>query len=279
MFSPKQFLALTLLATGQAVGADATSVKSPRAASELDSLPLQPVYRVKAVDGKKRFATPTEFDFKKLQLEGVVFLAVCTNEWPAGLVPVFIVEKTNRFELRRRPALGEENSAEPLFFALPPEDEPDASKLVGRWKCQAIRGDGSKAYLAWELAIEADKVSGRFDQNTDYRVAFIAGGTFRSNRLELRVEYFNDAYLLTGEWRDGKLKGPWRHLENSERGTWEASRAESRFPASKEIVPLYEWRRPSDDTRRYALEGERIDPGWERSPRPLCQVWRNPGEK
>ena len=137
-------------------------------------------------------------DFTTLAPVEVAFLAVCTNDWPAGLVPVFAIERNHRVELRRRPLRGQENACEPLFFALPPEHEPEASKLAGHWDCVAIRGDGSKDFPAWELALEADTVSGRFDQNTQYRYAYIMGGTFRSNRLELRVEHGNDAYRLTG---------------------------------------------------------------------------------
>ena len=115
---------------------------------------------------------------------------------------------------------------------------------------------------------------GRFDQNTQYRVAFIAGGTFRSNRIEFRVEYQADVYLLTGRWQDGMMKGEWRQVEQMSRGTWQATRPEQNIPATKNVVPLYEWRRASDDARRYVVEGERMEPGWERAARPLCLVWR-----
>ena len=90
----------------------------------------KPVYRLTVTDGKQRFATRSEVELEKLksQLEDVAFLALCSNEWAAGLAPIFIVEKTNRLELRRRPPRGRENFAEPLFFALPPEDEPGAGQ-------------------------------------------------------------------------------------------------------------------------------------------------------
>jgi hypothetical protein len=135
-------LLMALLATFQALGAGLAGKNAPHAASELGSLPLEPVYRLNAVDGSQRFTTRREFDSEKLksQLESAVFLAVSTNQWFTGLVPVFRVEKTNQFELRRRPLRGQENYSEPLFFALPPEEEPDAAKVAGRWDCHAIRG-------------------------------------------------------------------------------------------------------------------------------------------
>lgn len=231
---------------------------------------LQPIYRL-----NDKLITTDDFDFKKLkpQLEGVAFHAVVTNTWPAGLVPIFGIERTNTFELQRRPRRGKENGTEPLFFALPPEDEPEAAKLAGRWELEAVRFSGSKEYPVWELAIEGDRVSGRFDQNTDYRFAYLMGGTFRSNALELRIEYINDAYLIHGTWHDGKMKGRWRRADDSEEGPWEATRPNVRLPTNGKIVNLYEFSRASDNARRYASETERLAPGWERATRPLCRVW------
>ena len=230
---------------------------------------LQPVYRF-----KDRLITSEDYDFRKLQpeLEGVAFHAVVTNTWPSGFVPIFAVEMTNHIELRRRPRRGKENATEPLFFALPPADEPEAAKLAGRWEVEAIRYSGSKEYPVLELAIEGDLVSGRFDQNTDYRFAYVMGGTFRSNVLELRVEYINDAYIIQGAWRDGKMNGRWRRQDDSEQGPWEATRPVGKFPSSTNVINLYEWRRESD--RRYAVE--KPGPEWMRSARPLCRVWLTP---
>jgi hypothetical protein len=234
---------------------------------------LQPVYRIKG-----KLITSEDFDFRRLkpELEGVAFHAVVTNTWPAGLVPIFGIERTNLFELARRPRRGKENATEPLFFALPPDDEPDAAKLAGRWELEATRHGGTKDFPVWELAIEGDKVSGRFDQNTDYRFAYLMGGTFRSNVLELRVEYINDAYLINGTWHNGKMKGRWQRADDSESGPWEATRPAPKLPPNKNIVDLYEWRRPADDSRRYATEPEPLSGEWQRAARPLCRVWSAP---
>jgi hypothetical protein len=232
---------------------------------------LQPVYRL-----KEKLITSEDFDFRKLkpQLEGVAFYAVVTNTWPTGLVPIFTVELTNHVELRRRPRRGKENATEPLFLALPPADEPDATKLAGRWELEAFRVSGSKEYPVMELAVEGKQVSGRFDQNTDYRFAYLMGGTFRSNALELRVEYINDAYTIQGTWRDGEMKGRWRRFDNSEEGPWAATRPPARLPANTNLVSLYEWR--SGNSRRYAIEKDQLSAEWTRSARPLCRVWLAP---
>src|SRR6185503_20025598 len=119
---------------------------------------LQPVYRI-----KDKLITSADFDFRKLkpEIESVAFHAVVTNTWLTGLVPIFAVEMTNYVELRRRPRRGKENATEPLFFALPPVDGPEAGKLAGRWELEAFRYSGCKEYPVWELAIEGDQVSGR----------------------------------------------------------------------------------------------------------------------
>ena len=227
---------------------------------------LQPIYRV-----KDKLITSEDFDFRKLkpEIEGVAFHAIVTNTWLSGLVPIFAVEMTNYVELRRRPRRGKENATEPLFFALPPQDEPEAGKVAGRWELEAVRFSGSKEYPIWELAIEGDQVSGRFDQNSDYRFAYLMGGTFRSNALELRVEYINDAYIIQGLWHDGRMKGRWRRVDDSEEGPWEASRVDAKLPGATNVINLYEWRR--DNLRWYGTEKEK--PGWTRAARPLCRVW------
>ena len=241
-------------------------------------LRLEPVYRLKAAAGKQHFITREDFDFEKrrAEIENTSFLAVTTNVWPAGLVPIFAVEKTNRVELRRRPALGQENSSEPLFYALPPEDEPEATKIAGRWECLGVRGTGTKEFFGWDLCLDGENVAGRFDQFTDFRFARIVGGTFRSNRFEMRIEYIMDAYLVKGKWRDGKMEGEWTRVDESESGTWEATRPQFVVPPAINLGALYEWRR-GDNARRYRLEGEKLSAEWQRGARPLCRVWKAAG--
>jgi hypothetical protein len=258
-----------LLAGKHAVAADSNK---PEPSAQISSYALNPVYRLTSTNGARRFTT-AEAGLATLPQDGVAFLAVCTNEWLTGLVPLFAVERTNRTELRRRPPQGLESSSEPLFFALPPDEEIEALKIAGRWDCQATRASGDKSFLIWQLTTEGSQIAGRFDPETEYRVASVTGGTFRSNQIELRVDYFNDVYLLTGAWRDNTLRGKWRHIDNSERGTWEAKREARRFSHPGPTVRLYEWRRIADGARRYEVEGEKLDASWHRAAQPLCRVW------
>ena len=261
------FMLLFTLA-GQVLGADEPSIV----------LRLEPVYRLKAVGGKQHFITREDFDFEKrrAEIDNTSFFAVTTNVWPAELVPIFAIEKTNRVELRRRPALGEENSSEPLFYALPPADEPEATKIVGRWECLGVRGTGTREFFGWDLCLEGENVAGRFDQFTDFRFARVVGGTFRSNQFEMRIEYIMDAYLVKGTWREGSMKGEWTRIDESENGTWEATRPRFVVPPATNLGALYEWRR-GDQARCYRLEDEKLSPEWKRGARPLCRVWKAAG--
>ena len=239
------------------------------------TLRLEPVFRLQPVNDKQHFITRDDFEFerRRSKIESASFLAVTTNIWPAGLVPIFAVEKTNRVELRRYPARGQENSSEPIFYALPPEDEPEATKIAGRWECLGVRGTGTKEFFGWDLCVDGENVAGRFDQFTDFRFARIAGGTFRSNRFEMRIEYIMDAYVVRGTWRDGRMSGNWTRVDESESGTWEATRPKFILPPSTNLIALYEWRR-TNGARRYLLDGQQPGPEWQRTPRPLCRVWK-----
>jgi hypothetical protein len=204
----------------------------------------------------------------------VVFRAVTGRAWPEGLVPVFGVQVNGRFELRRLPLAGQENFTDPLFFVLPLAEEPETTRIAGRWNCRSQGNQGSQHRLAFEFAVENGRVAGRFDQDTDYRFAFITGGTWQTNRVEFVVEYINDRYLVTGGWQGGHLAGAWRQQPEGDEGIWEATRPVSpaELPPADATVPLYEWR-GSNGRRHYTTETKPGEPGWERTARPLGRVW------
>jgi hypothetical protein len=205
-----------------------------------------------------------------------MFHAVVTNVWFPGLVPIFLVQEEDHLELRRLPLRGMENSSEPLFFCVPPADEPEAALIAGRWECEAVREVGSKVFLNWDLTIQTNQLSGRFDQDTDYRFATIVGGTFRSNQIELRIDYIAEAYRLTGKLQAGRLKGLWVNLDGSEKGPWEARREKQRvrLPQLSMLRELYEYRQKDGPLRRYLTSDASPGPEWVRADRPLGRVWR-----
>jgi hypothetical protein len=209
-------------------------------------------------------------------LVGSTFQVVRSESWPAGLVPLFGVQEDQQFVLQRLPVPGQAISSEPIFFALPPEDEPRAADIAGHWICTATNVHRPWHEPHWELAIEGERIAGRFSQDGEYRVASISGGTFRSNRFELNVEWINDRYQLTGEWRSNKLSGMWRQIDEEERGVWTAvhSGPVATIPKNAQGMRLYEWHRTGQ--RKYSIASKLDEPGWQRAARPLCRVWKKP---
>ncbi|HAB18056.1 MAG TPA: hypothetical protein PLX89_23530 [Verrucomicrobiota bacterium] len=203
------------------------------------------------------------------------FRVVTASTWPAGLVPVFEIERDGRYELRRRPPAGRENTTDPLFFALAPLTEPDSGQLTGRWQIQSTNSNGGKHWTFFELTTYGERVVGRFDQNTDFRFGFITGGVWRSNALTLNAEYIQDRYQLEAAGRDGQLIGTWRKTDDSEHGWWTGTRAilKPSLPLDAKTMPLWEWHRTPDRSRRYGFDTNAAWEGWERTSEPLCRVW------
>lgn len=205
-----------------------------------------------------------------------VFRAIQSPEWPVGLVPVFAVEKAGGWELRRHPGRGQEDFTDPLFFGLPAPDESATALVAGRWEISATRSDGSTLRLAIEIAEHHGRITGRFDQTTDYRFAQITDGTTDGIRLDLDVKYINDEFRLLTTHVDERWKGRWTRRDETEGGALELFR-----PAVAQAVPaasvgLFEARPKTGEgnDRRYLLADEPVPAGWTRATNALVRVWR-----
>ncbi|MEN9677912.1 MAG: hypothetical protein RIS76_3808 [Verrucomicrobiota bacterium] len=240
-----------------------------------EALSLSPVWREKKVGQADTWSVGGGGDRGTKGEVVPEFRAVTSSHWPAGLVPLFAIESEGRVELRRLPMKGRENFSDPLFFALPPDDEPMAVLLTGRWNLISKSAAGHQHRPAMELCVWGERVSGRLDQNTDYRFAFLTGGTWRSNRLTLDIEYINDRYSLTAAESDGVLKGTWGQQPDGDSGTWEAIRVAGggELPDGTAAIPLREWRRKGNGSVEYRLGSGSPGEGWEPAARPLCRVW------
>ncbi len=247
-------------------------------ASEPPSKPLavSPVFRVIGSGGAESLASTSVSAVSSSTGLTPAFHAVFEREWPTGLVPLFPVEKDGNFELRRLPPKGRESFTDPLFFALPRPDETNASRITGRWSIQSINSGNHRHRLAMDLAADGDRIAGRLDQDTDYRFAHLTGGTWRTNHLFITIEYINDRYELTADLLQGKLIGTWRRTDDSDQGTWEATRDPAPVqPSAQTLLPLYEWRSP-DGRRRYRTGESSEADGWQRVDPPLGRVWPIP---
>jgi len=200
---------------------------------------------------------------------------VTARDWPAGLVPMFAVESEGHVTLRRVPPVGRENFSDPLFFALPPENEPQATRLAGRWRLESRSREGRHHRLAMDWSALGERAAGRLDQDTDFRFAYLTGATWKEDRLSLTVEYIADRYEMSGVWTNGILRGSWRQVPEGDEGTWEAVRPlpEGTIPPVERVLPLYEWRRDDGKERRYTVGDTAAGDGWHREPHPLCRVW------
>ncbi len=206
------------------------------------------------------------------------WLGMADDDGRAGLVPIYAIERRGFTELRRRPPRGQENFVEPLFYALPLATETNAAVIAGSWQVRATTAEAQRHQLIWELAIEGDQISGRFDQDTEYRFAFITGGTWRSNRLELLVDYVNEHFTLVGALTGNNLTGTWRRTDDSQSGTWTAERlgnpVATPLGSQVEVVDLFAWQAPGNPAPRYSVEPPDASGRWQRAEQPLARVWR-----
>lgn len=203
-----------------------------------------------------------------------LFYAIQSLKWPNGLVPIYQTrdKQTKRWKLSRRLTHGKENFTDPLFFALPPNLNFQEGIISGRWACEAKHRDGTIDFLHWEMGREGETIFGRFDQDTDYRFAWLIGGTFSGNNLRFKAEYIDATYELEGSLLPHirRLEGTWKHTEDADGGTWTAEPA---YPITMENqrwkrVDLYQDISASTANQTLSI-GKPISKG----SRLLCQVW------
>ena len=206
----------------------------------------------------------------------VAFRAVTGKTAPSGLVPIFAVETHGRIELRRIPGKGQESFSDPVFFAWPPRRESEAGNVSGRWEALAIREDRSRHRFALELAVDGQRVSARFDPDTDYRFAHLTEGRLECGRLDLQVAYLNDHYRLWVERRKDRWVGSWKLEDDSATGPLELWREapSTKTPPRRGVIALHECRKAGSPERIYRLADDPLPPGWQRVSPPLCEVWR-----
>ena len=199
------------------------------------------------------------------------FFAVTSQTWPRGFIPIYQTRrKDGSMKLSRRLTQGRENFVEPLFFALPPGDEPRVSEISGRWSCEATHHDGSIDFLHWEITLIGHTIVGRFDQDTDYRFAWITEGSFNDPLIRLNAEYLDARYQLTGKLSEGFLEGTWRHLEDDDGGTWRAKPVNSIMSVDPllDTAPLFVY----EDALSHQQAWQVGDPQ-AKNGSALCRVW------
>jgi hypothetical protein len=202
---------------------------------------------------------------------GAFLFGIISRQWPNGLVPIYATNPSKGFpRLQRQLTQAMENVKEPLFFALPPTDERHTAGLTGRWACEATHQDGGTDFLHWEITHFRGSISGRLDQDTDYRFAWIQTGTFHAPDFHLDVSYIDATYKLQGVLREGRLIGQWHHVGKGGRGNWVATPSNPVvLPGDAwTVLPLFVSGEDPDVPQKTAL-GRKPGPEYVN----LCRVW------
>ena len=122
-----------------------------------ETLKLEPILSAKGTNGRESLFTlsPPHAPPSKPHLVSTAFFAVVSAQWPEGLVPIFsVAHEDGRLELRRVPRQGQDSNEEPLFFALPREDETNAVRIAGKWHCTSTNAQRSVNSPDFELAVD-----------------------------------------------------------------------------------------------------------------------------
>ncbi len=245
----------------------ATADPPPKPDLKARALIPQPVYPLSFETGLSRLS------FQAPKPKAVPsFWAIGSQAWPTGLIPVYQVldRRSGKYQLVRKPSHGKENVTDPLFFALPLSSETDTSSINGRWELEATHRDGALDVLCMDWATFQGKLFGRMDPDTDYRFAWINGGTFDRRHVGLEVQYIDVNYLLKGNFEEGKLRGTWMRTDDADGGVWKAS------PIRTIVENLSGWEMLCLVSQPIATDGVfwSLHPQEEASENALGWVWR-----
>lgn len=203
-----------------------------------------------------------------------LFLALRSTAWPPGLVPIYQVDDPSSGEayLARRLTHAKENVVEPLCFALPIPSEVEACRVNGRWELEATHQDGALEFLYMDWAQLSGNLFGRMDPDTDYRFAWLTGGSYGGKKLQIQINYIDTDYLLTGTLAAGSFQGKWSRADGLDGGDW-TGRPVGAATSAWPLGPL---------AYLVTVEDHRKSPRWELRVTPkepdhaLCRVWLPP---
>jgi hypothetical protein len=97
----------------------------------------------------------------------------------------------------------------------------DAGPITGTWDCSSHGGDQGDSKFSLTLEQDGEKVTGSVD--SPQGGMDITSGTFKDNKLEIRLETPQGNYVLSAELKDGELSGNVT-LDDKAQGTWEGKK-------------------------------------------------------
>ena len=197
------------------------------------------------------------------RIDSVAFFAVPPAPAPRGLVPIY-ADRSGRLVTAA--------ATPPLFLALPLA-QPAGHGIAGRWLWRFTSADeGSTEFL-----IDVDEHDGDVKISDDAH-SLTGQGKFTENRLTLDVLADGQSHRVTARFVDGALSGEWARDDGKKSGQWTDRWQDSTPPEfhSPAIVPLYEYRHPTDGRVTYSIDPAASFDGFVRTGPPLCRVWRSP---
>lgn len=224
-----------------------------------------PVYFTK-VKGQPRYQLRESIDSRNAwnDIDNIPFFAIPPNRAFDGLVAVYQNTENKKARLSTRST----SSARPIFYGLP-LFETKEKKLIGKWKCNAGNFSLQLEIIKTGNELKASFKEGPFlitkmDFTTDTIVVFNVRDTVNKGE-----------YIITTSISEGKMTGRIAVGEKKETMHWEGERIDSlwKLSQSRAVAPEYEYQNKKGD---YYYSTDSGLPNMKRTPKPICQVWRNP---
>lgn len=208
------------------------------------------------------------------QIEKIPFFAIPAERSIPGLISIYPKPAGRHTRLSPDLPIPADSPTVPLFLALPAELRSPEQTFPGTWRCEA-RGDwGNRIAFSFHLTMEQHGPNLSFQEDflTVLDIAII------DRRLVLHLSFSGRQYRLNGEIKAGNLTGRWLCRETGESGTWDGKRSDFaglqlKSPA---VTPLFEYLGRKDQAPVYCTRPSAAIPGYRRTEKPICRVWRNP---
>lgn len=105
-------------------------------------------------------------------------------------------------------------------FLSAKDRNPKPGPLTGTWDCRSH--GASSGDMQFTLTLEQDKDTVTGSVSSPIGSAELSDATYSKKTLEIHIESDQDAYVLTGKLKNGKLTGEWSH--GNEKGAWEGTK-------------------------------------------------------
>jgi hypothetical protein len=106
-------------------------------------------------------------------------------------------------------------------FSMAADQNAKPGKLTGSWEGTATNAQQEEFDITLQLVQNGEVITGSISSPDGS--ADISSGSFRNNKLEVRIETSDAAYTVTGNLRDDVLSGQWSS-DTGEKGTWHAKK-------------------------------------------------------